>query len=39
MNDSNAFYIKKEGCWKVLVLPKQQFESYKDQVLHFMMGI
>lgn len=31
--------LKKEGCWKVLVLPKQQFESCKDQVLHFMMGI
>lgn len=29
--------LKKEGCWKELVLPKQQFESCKDQILHFMM--
>lgn len=33
------FVLKKEGCWKVLVLSKQQFERCKDQVLHFMMGI
>lgn len=31
--------LKKEDCWKELILPKQQFESCKDQVLHFMMRI